>query len=185
MAIPSPTRERILDAFEHLLIEQGERGATLDGVAADAGVSKGGLLYHFASKDALAEGLIIRLGELAAVDVETIRSAPAGAVDYLIRTSASTGAPLDRAFAAVARLAQGAHQRANDALAAIRHEWVVVIEEAVGEHALAQAILLISDGLYYESALVDSGQPAVYDTSAAGLDALLGVIGRMTPKAPG
>jgi len=31
---------------------------TLDAVAKEAGVSKGGLLYHFPSKDALIEGLI-------------------------------------------------------------------------------------------------------------------------------
>jgi AcrR family transcriptional regulator len=31
---------------------------TLDAVAAEAGVSKGGLLYHFPSKDALVEALI-------------------------------------------------------------------------------------------------------------------------------
>ncbi|MGN6428010.1 MAG: TetR/AcrR family transcriptional regulator, partial [Leifsonia sp.] len=48
-------RDRILDAFEELLAEHSERAATLDAVAAKAGVSKGGLLYHFASKDALVD----------------------------------------------------------------------------------------------------------------------------------
>ena len=36
------TRDRILDAFAQLLGENGERAATLDAVAAAAGVSKGG-----------------------------------------------------------------------------------------------------------------------------------------------
>ena len=35
--------------------------ATMDATARAAGVSKGGLLYHFASKDALEAGLIERL----------------------------------------------------------------------------------------------------------------------------
>ncbi len=55
-------RDRILLAFENLLINEGERSATLDAVAAAAGVSKGGLLYHFKSRDALTSGLIQKLG---------------------------------------------------------------------------------------------------------------------------
>jgi AcrR family transcriptional regulator len=96
-AVPrSPARDRILDAFALLLIDQGERAATLDAVAATAGLSKGGLLYHFGSKDALVNGLLDRLSTLVAADVQDIRSAPAGAVDYLIRTSMSEGTPLDQ-----------------------------------------------------------------------------------------
>ena len=38
------SREQILDAYEHLLVQAGERAATLDAVAAQAKVSKGGLL---------------------------------------------------------------------------------------------------------------------------------------------
>jgi AcrR family transcriptional regulator len=51
----------VLDAFERLLIDEGERAATMDAAARAAGVSKGGLLYHFASKDALEGALIDRL----------------------------------------------------------------------------------------------------------------------------
>ncbi|MEA2177259.1 MAG: hypothetical protein QOG77_556, partial [Solirubrobacteraceae bacterium] len=45
------TRDRLIDAFENLLVTVGSRAATLDAVAAAADVSKGGLLYHFPSKD--------------------------------------------------------------------------------------------------------------------------------------
>src|SRR5690606_13182471 len=45
---PAPAaRAKVLDAFVSILLEHGERAATLDAVAAAAGVSKGGLLYHF------------------------------------------------------------------------------------------------------------------------------------------
>ena len=50
-------RERILDTFESILNTDGERAATLDAVAAKAGVSKGGLLYHFPNREALITGL--------------------------------------------------------------------------------------------------------------------------------
>lgn len=44
------TPERILDAFQDLVIDSGERAATLNAIAQHASVSKGGLLYHFGSK---------------------------------------------------------------------------------------------------------------------------------------
>lgn len=182
MASSSSTRDRLLDAFEELLIEHGERAATLDGVAAAAGVSKGGLLYHFGSKAALVDGLLARLGELVAEDIADIRSAPAGAVDFLIRTSASAGTPFDRTFVAVTRLAQGSHPQAKDILAGFRRDWVAVIEEAVGDHDVAQMIALISDGLFYESTVADAKDSTVDYLSPAGLDGLLAVIARVIPK---
>ena len=45
----------------------------LDAVAADAGISKGGLLYHFASKNALVAGLCERLLEFAEDVLELAR----------------------------------------------------------------------------------------------------------------
>ena len=54
-------RDRLLDSAEAVLTEHGSQGLTLAAVAAHAGVSKGGLLYHFASKDALITALIDRL----------------------------------------------------------------------------------------------------------------------------
>ena len=77
-------RDRVLDAYETLLIEAGPGAATLDAVAAAARVSKGGLLYHFASKDALAAGLLARLRERSAADADAIRAAADGATAYYL-----------------------------------------------------------------------------------------------------
>ena len=55
-----PARERLLDAAERLVLEMGGGHLTLDAVAKFAGVSKGGLLYHFPSKDALVEAMVER-----------------------------------------------------------------------------------------------------------------------------
>ncbi|WP_101926653.1 MULTISPECIES: TetR/AcrR family transcriptional regulator [Luteimonas] len=52
------TRERILDAATAVMRQVGAANLTLDAVAAEAGISKGGLLYHFASKDALLRGMV-------------------------------------------------------------------------------------------------------------------------------
>ena len=95
MARPPHARERVLDAYEALLITDGERAATLDAVARAAGVSKGGLLYHFASKDDLAAAMIARLDRLATEDIERIRTAPEGPVEYYLRTSVMMDDALD------------------------------------------------------------------------------------------
>src|SRR5690242_2095382 len=49
-AAPGPARDRILEAAERVVAEIGAARLTLDVVAQAAGVSKGGLLYHFPSK---------------------------------------------------------------------------------------------------------------------------------------
>ena len=54
------SRETILDAAEALIRELGVNRMTLDAVAAKAGLSKGGLLYNFPSKEALLKGMIGR-----------------------------------------------------------------------------------------------------------------------------
>jgi len=59
--MPSSARDRILNAAEERLLSIGPGGLVLDAVAADAGVSKGGLLYHFRSKEALVAGLCDRM----------------------------------------------------------------------------------------------------------------------------
>lgn len=51
-------REQILEAAAKLVMEQSVGQLTLDAVAAAAGVSKGGLLYHFASKEQLIGAML-------------------------------------------------------------------------------------------------------------------------------
>jgi Transcriptional regulator len=55
------TREQLLDAATRVLLRDGAEHVTLEAVAAEAGVSKGGLLYHFSSKPALVAALVDRL----------------------------------------------------------------------------------------------------------------------------
>jgi AcrR family transcriptional regulator len=51
-------REAILRAALELVREQGAHALTLDAVARHAGVSKGGLIHHFNTKEALVRGVI-------------------------------------------------------------------------------------------------------------------------------
>jgi AcrR family transcriptional regulator len=54
------TRAKLLDAASTVIRRDGPQALTLDAVAAEAGVSKGGLLYHFRSKRELLDGLVDR-----------------------------------------------------------------------------------------------------------------------------
>jgi AcrR family transcriptional regulator len=54
------SRERIFEAAERVVSEVGAARLTLDAVAQAAGISKGGLLYHFPSKEAMLSALAQR-----------------------------------------------------------------------------------------------------------------------------
>ncbi|NLX13192.1 MAG: TetR/AcrR family transcriptional regulator [Phycisphaerales bacterium] len=58
-----PVRDRLLDAAEQIAARDGVSTLTLEAVAHEAGVSKGGLLYHFPAKSALITAIVERLGE--------------------------------------------------------------------------------------------------------------------------
>lgn len=53
--------DSLLDAAEVIVRRDGSAKLTLDAVAAEAGVSKGGLLYHFPSKEALVFAMVERM----------------------------------------------------------------------------------------------------------------------------
>lgn len=57
---PARTRDRLLDAAGAVVRSDGAQALTLDAVAEEADVSKGGLLYHFKSKRDLVEGMVDR-----------------------------------------------------------------------------------------------------------------------------
>ncbi|MBY0339222.1 MAG: TetR/AcrR family transcriptional regulator [Acetobacteraceae bacterium] len=68
-------RQRILDAAERIVQAKGVPALTLDAAAKEAGVSKGGLLYHFASKEALLTGLLNRMAAFIEADFERVLAA--------------------------------------------------------------------------------------------------------------
>jgi squalene-hopene/tetraprenyl-beta-curcumene cyclase len=58
--MPPSTKDLILSTTLSLLEQQGGAAITLDRIASEAGLSKGGLLYHFASKEQLVAALVER-----------------------------------------------------------------------------------------------------------------------------
>ena len=69
------TRARIRVAAAKVIEREGAGHLTLEKVAAEARVSKGGLLYHYPSKDALLQGLLDHLLENRSGLIEDLGSA--------------------------------------------------------------------------------------------------------------
>jgi len=56
----SDPRNALLDAAEMVVVRRGIANLTLEAVASEAGMSKGGLLHYFPNKDRLIEALVVR-----------------------------------------------------------------------------------------------------------------------------
>ncbi|MCI2265059.1 TetR/AcrR family transcriptional regulator [Sediminivirga luteola] len=172
----SETRERILDAYERILIAQGERAATLEAVAEAADLSKGGLLYHFGSKAALVEGLMGRLRTLAARDVERMGHDARGAIDYFLRSSIITAQATEQTFLAAQTLVLAGDGAAAEAVLSTEREWLRALEERTGDPVLAKIVLLVGDGLYFGSSLVLAAEAAGAGTDEDGVPARTSIL---------
>ncbi|GAA1879149.1 TetR/AcrR family transcriptional regulator [Pseudonocardia ailaonensis] len=172
---PQGARDRVLDAYETLLIEQGPAGATLDAVAASAEVSKGGLLYHFGSKEALVEGLLGRLRERSAADIALMREDGRGAAAYYLLTSvpgASSPVGLTRTYLATLRIADGSTngEAARESLAAVDANGLAALRSEIDDPVLAWLVQLVGDGLYLRTL---TGAPLTGDVGVDDLVARL------------
>ncbi|UTT63605.1 TetR/AcrR family transcriptional regulator [Microcella humidisoli] len=127
---------------------------SLDALAGDAGVSKGGLMHHFASRSALVSALIT--AAVDATDRELRDAATRGeVVDTWLRLSAQPevdGTPLST----LAIIALGAHDDLGDAVQQIldaTRQWEALIADEVGDPTRARIIRMVGDGMLLQSLL--------------------------------
>jgi AcrR family transcriptional regulator len=71
-------RELILQAAEEIVARRGPAHLTLETAANEAKVSKGGLFYHFRSKEALLEAMILRSMELLLTEQTKVEESRTG-----------------------------------------------------------------------------------------------------------
>ncbi|MCJ1695959.1 TetR/AcrR family transcriptional regulator [Rathayibacter caricis] len=162
MDVQTSTRDVVLEAFRDLVVEEGERSATVAATAARAGVSKGGLFYYFPTRDALVDALIGSLSDLNAVHCERVRTAEEGPIAYFLRDAVRLGTPLDLALSAVTRLDQsGKHPAARPALERVVREWRQTLEEVLADPPLARIVEVLGDGLFFNSSLAGSSGAVV------------------------
>jgi len=144
------TRDRILNGLRSVLAEHGSGGVTLESVAAAAGVSKGGLLYHFPSKEALYEGILDRCetGVGAMITELTAELGPTRAyLDYSLPTEDDEGEYMTALIAAV-RSGDGTGPGAPEKLVRTFTVGEAPLMEAVADPVLAQTIRLVGLGMY-------------------------------------
>jgi AcrR family transcriptional regulator len=145
MARPSK-RDALLDVAQRIVAERGARALTLDALAAEAGVSKGGVLYHFESRETLLGGMVDRL--MAGFDADLPSPSEAGFLRaYVERTTRDRGSERGAASALVVALAEspGLLQPVHAAM----KRWAGRVAKSVSDPALAHVVMMAADGLWY------------------------------------
>ncbi|MDO4918964.1 TetR/AcrR family transcriptional regulator [Kocuria sp.] len=175
-------RDKLLTAFEHLVLTEGERAATLDAVAAQAGVSKGGLLYHFPHRRALVDAVLARCEELAGEDLVRLTASPRGAAREFLVTSLWEDSPLDRSLGVAFRLVQAREPGARETCERVSSAWYRAVLADVGDPVVATAVQAMGDGLYQQAAM--GLLPEEDAEKRAVLDHLLEALERLTRVAP-
>jgi AcrR family transcriptional regulator len=134
------TRARLLEAAGAVIRRDGAQALTLDAVAAEAGVSKGGLLYHFASKRELLDGLVERWLDEFQQDIDA--AGPGFLAGYV---RASDGAKAEESGLLAALIAD------PEVLAAVRERYATWQDRIVregGDPVEATVARLAADGLW-------------------------------------
>jgi AcrR family transcriptional regulator len=171
--MPRPSqRDRIVDAFVDHVVTDGPETVTLEAVAVRAGVSKGGLLYHFGSREALLGGLLERVRELTDADIAVARERAAAGTEtlahYYLRTSAddpASDSAFFRAMVAVLKLA-GTEEAAAAAARASMTAWQEVLAGEIGDELVADVVAALGDGIYLRAIAQQGATPLTRDWDA-------------------
>ena len=143
------TRDRILNALQRILVDEGSSGVTLEKVAAEAGVSKGGLLYHFKSKPDLYDGLARRFREQEEANIARARAT--GVVETFLRVSEVESAESAAGLWALLTAMRGKDElseTAREDVLFIFNGWSAVIHEQIEDPVTAEIVRLVGDGLF-------------------------------------
>jgi AcrR family transcriptional regulator len=153
-------RDRVLDAATKVALRDGPGGVTVDAVVAESGLSRGGVLYHFPSKDALLQALVDQ-------DIDAVRD-----VTGLDSGEAAERSADERSRAYYRACTEWAPERGHVALAValannpgLLGSWAQVqrdldavdASDAADPDLTATVARLAFDGLWF-SDLVDSGR---------------------------
>jgi TetR/AcrR family acrAB operon transcriptional repressor len=82
------TRNRILDAAEHVFFEKGVSRTSLGDIAQQAGVTRGAIYWHFANKGdvftAMFDRVLLPLDELGAASLDPLEADPLGRLKEIV-----------------------------------------------------------------------------------------------------
>ena len=143
-------RDRVLDAYADLLAD-GPEAPSLERVAAAAGVSKGGLLYHFPSVVALRDGLVERAVEDTDRALQQAAARGAAARAWLhLSVPDEAQRRVWTGLLAMLRLA-GDGLALPPALAERTAAWQRLLADELGDAGRAEVVRLVGDGLLLQS----------------------------------
>ena len=147
------TKQKLLQAAAAVVRRDGAKALTLDSVAAEAGVSKGGLLYHFASKRELLDAMLDGWLEEFAAEIEAAAGDEGFAHGYVKASDMSGWAAADRAteFGLLAAIVDqpGTLERVRARYAAWQEQLAGEAADPVG----ATVARLAADGLWLNDLL--------------------------------
>jgi AcrR family transcriptional regulator len=146
----------IVDAAEDVVTEMGAAHMTLGAVAARAGMSKGGLLHHFPTKEALLEAMIGRLIETRERSrIKVLDELPEGPARelkaYILsgmfrdRKTDRVGAPILAALAHNPKLAEPIRE-------IVKKRYAEIVSEGV-KFGKAIVLALATDGLLFHEVI--------------------------------
>lgn len=153
MSKPQDTVQHIMRAALAIAAEKGAGKVTLDAVAKASGLSKGGLLYHFPSKEALISAMVQHLLDNAEQNRSQLAQTESSVLVSLLKarrvfTQAVSG------NTAMAILAAAAEQ--PTLLQPIQQHNITLLAEVLAEqpHELEAMLLMVaSDGLIFQELL--------------------------------
>jgi AcrR family transcriptional regulator len=157
---PPDRRDRMLDAAEAVLSRGGPQALTLNAVAAEASVSKGGLLYHFANKGDLVAALVARLVKAANDNLARYDDQRPGSYTRAYITSSShgiTGVDGDavlRRWAVI--LAACTEPGMQGPISEAFEHWMEQKPDLDAYPLRAQIARLAADGLWWNAQFVDA-----------------------------
>ncbi|MGH9302784.1 MAG: TetR/AcrR family transcriptional regulator [Acidimicrobiales bacterium] len=155
MARAADTHDRILRAAEDVVLRDGVAHLTLDNAASEAGLSKGGVLYHFPSRAALVSAMVKRLCESFDADLERY-GAGSGArgaftLAYL-EASLAPGQPGEERQARLGSALFAGVASDPDLLAPLRERftaWQAALDADGIDKELATVVRLAVDGMWF------------------------------------
>ena len=141
----------ILEAAERVIVRAGVEKATIDEVAREAGVSKGGVLHHFPSKEAIVIGLVGMLISKFEADVSARQALDPEPKGSFTRAFLQTATETDGHCIEVFFALQAAYRDCPSLLKLKRDanlRWQARIEQDGIDPVCASVVRLATDGIW-------------------------------------
>jgi len=144
------TRAAILGAAARIVEREGARHLTIEAVGREARVSKGGVLYHFSTKQALLEGMLEKLLEQGRIRNDALRETHRHTANPVLRAAVLSERDQSAAERAMALSILAAAAENPELLAPAREALAEALDEAGAStepRALGWVVLLAIEGL--------------------------------------